>query len=190
VSQRYLVATNGMKALAAANNGVYGSSFDGENGVLNITLLRSPSYTAHPLPERVTMPQDRYLPYIEQGERDFSFCFDIGGHNEILDTIPRRAQHFNMQPMALSFYPTGVGEKPKSPLKLDGGIICCTAFKKAEVGEGYIIRLFNPTGEKHSATVNYMDKKLTVDFGKYEIKTIRATETTLCETDLLENLLD
>ena len=190
VSQRYLVATNGKQAIAAANNGVYGSSFDGENGVLNITLLRSPSYTAHPLPQRITMPQDRYLPYIEQGERDFSFRFDIGAHKEILDTTPRRAQHFNMQPTLLSFYPTGIGEKPQSPLKLDGDIICCTAFKKAEVGEGYIIRLFNPTGESQNATVEFMGRKLTLDFGKYEIKTVRATASSLCETDLLENLLD
>lgn len=190
VSQRYLAATNGTLAFAAANNGVYGSSFDGKNGILNITLLRSASYTAHPLTNRVTMPQDRYLPYIEQGERDFSFRFEGGSAKEILNTFPRTAQHFNMQPMVLSFYPTGIGEKPISPLKLDGDIICCTAFKKAEAGDGYIIRLFNPTGEKQSGCIEFMGRKLSLDFGKYEIKTVRTTDSVLCETDLLENLLD
>ena len=190
VSQQYLAATDGKKALAVANNGVYGSSFDGEKGILNITLLRSASYTAHPLDNRVTMPQDRYLPYIEQGERDFSFKFDIGEADCIFDNFPRKAQQFNMQPVVLSFYPTGVGEKPVSPLKLEGEVIQCTAFKMAEVGEGYIVRLFNPTAEKRSACLEFMGKTVNIDFGKYEIKTFRANEEGITESDLLENLLD
>lgn len=75
VSQKYLALCGADKAILAANNGVYGSSYDEKAGELKITLLRSPSYTAHPLPGRIVMPQDRYMPYIEQGERDFSFAF-------------------------------------------------------------------------------------------------------------------
>ena len=193
VSQKYLIMTGSGKALSAINNGVYGSSFDKNEGVLNITLLRSPSYCAHPVQDkngdRKVMPQDRYMPYIEQGERDFSFKFEIGSEKELLDSTPRSARHFNMQPMVYSFYPTGVGEKPKSPLTLDGGIIECTTFKKAEHGEGYIIRLFNPTSENQSAKVTFFGKEMNVDFGMYEIKTLRATDKGLEETDLLEGLL-
>lgn len=190
VSQQYLVATNDKQALAVANNGIYGSSFDSEKGIVNITLLRSPSYTAHPLENRITMPQDRYLPYIEQGERDFSFKLDIGESGEILESIPRKAQQFNMQPMVLSFYPTGVGEKPETPLLLNSDVITCTAFKKAQTGEGYIIRLFNPTGENRSATLEFMQNKTSINFGKYEIKTLRATKNCVEESNLLENLIN
>ena len=193
VAQKYLILTGNGKALSAMNNGVYASSFDKNEGVLNITLLRSPSYCAHPIRtatgDRKVMPQDRYTPYIEQGERDFSFKFEIGEEKLLLDETPRIARHFNMQPMVYSFYPTGVGEKPKTPLTLEGGVIECTTFKKAECGEGYIIRLFNPTGDAHSCELDYMGKKAKFDFGAFEIKTVRATDTGLCESDLLEGLL-
>lgn len=195
VSQRYIAVCGNDLALSAINNGIYGSSFDEKKGILNLTLLRSASYTAHPLRDengdRKVMPQDRYTPYIEQGERDFSFKFEIGTKEEILDKAPRIAQHFNMQPMVLSFYPTGVGEKPISPFKLSNSeTIQCTAFKKAECGDGYIIRLFNPTDKENSCTVEFLQNKLDLTFGKYEIKTVRAKATSLEETDLLEGLLD
>ena len=194
VSHNYIALTGYGKALCAINNGVYASSFDGENGILNITLLRSPSYCAHPIFDgkvhRKVMPQDRYTPYIEQGERDFSFMFEIGDEKEILDTAPRIAQLFGMQPMVYSFYPTGVGEKPEIPFTMDGKIIQMTALKKAECQEGYIIRLFNPTGENQSCNISFMKNKMNLIFGKYEIKTIRVADDSICETDLLEGLLD
>ena len=189
-----MVLTGKGKALCAINNGVYASSFDGQNGILNITLLRSPSYCAHPIFDgkvhRKVMPQDRYTPYIEQGERDFSFMFEIGEEKEILTAAPRKAQLFGMQPMVYSFYPTGVGEKNEFPFTIDGNIIQMTALKKAECGDGYIIRLFNPTGENQSCNLSFMGNKMNLSFGKYEIKTIRVDSDTLCETDLLEGLLE
>ncbi len=135
VSQKYIAVCSEDKALIASNNGVYGSSFDETDGILNITLLRSASYCAHPLPERITMPQDRYMPYIEQGERDFSFRFDVGEREEMLKKAPITAQEFNMQPMFLSFYPTGVGKLPKSPFALSDNSVNMTTLKKAENGD-------------------------------------------------------
>ena len=191
VSQQYIALCSADKAIAVANNGVYGSSFDDTAGELKITLLRSPSYTAHPLPGRVTMPQDRYMPYIEQGERDFSFRFAVGSRAEILDTAPRMAQHFNRAPMLLSFYPTGVGSMPASPVRLTGNdLITFQAFKKADHAEGYILRLFNPTEKPQQATLAVYDKTLPLSFGKFEIKTVRYDGKTLAETDLMEGLLD
>ena len=58
------------------------------------------------------------MPYIEQGERDFSFKFVAGTRREVLDKAPRLSAHFNRRPMVLSFYPTGVGEKPQAPVLL------------------------------------------------------------------------
>ncbi|MBR2022029.1 MAG: alpha-mannosidase [Clostridia bacterium] len=195
VSQRYITLTGSGKGICAINNGVYGSSFDKNEGVLNITLLRSPSYCAHPIFDgkvhRKVMPQDRYMPYIEQGERDFSFRFELGTEKEILDTAARSARHFNMPPMVYSFYPTGVGEKPVSPMEItESEIVECTTLKMADNGDGYIIRLFNPTAEKQSCKVTFMGKSVNVNFGIYEIKTLRATKEKIFETDLLEGLLD
>ena len=190
VSQKYIALCADDKAIAVANNGVYGSSFDEKAGALKITLLRSPSYTAHPLGDRVVMPQDRYMPYIEQGERDFSFRVAVGVRGEMLDAAPRMAQHFNRAPMTLSFYPTGVGTKPASPVALTGnGVVTFETFKKAEHGEGSILRLFNPTEKPQSAILSVFGKELVLTFGPYEIKTVRADGSVLAEDDLMEGLL-
>ena len=81
------------------------------------------------------MPTDRYMPHIEQGERDFSFRITVGKKDEILNTAPRFAEHFNTEPMVLSFYPTGADKLPKDGVKLkENDVIQFTAFKKAEYG--------------------------------------------------------
>ena len=190
ISQKYTVICNSNKAIMVADNGIYGSSFDNANDSLKITLMRSPSYTAHPLPGRITMPQNRYMPYIEQGERDFSFCLEIGDRKTVLDEAPRKALQFNMAPMVLSFYPTGIGEKPASPMKLSDGVITVNTFKKAENGEGYIVRLFNPTEDNQTCTLELCGAKADISFGKFEIKTYRFADGKLTESNLMENLLD
>ena len=168
------------------NNGVYGSSYDDVKNRLKITLLRSPSYCAHPLNDRITMPQDRYMPYIEQGERDFSFAFDFGEKEGLLNKAAREALTFNMPPMMYSFYPTGKGQLPQCPVRLEETeVVTMNAFKKAENGEGYIIRLFNPTAEEQNARVYFRDMETNLCFGKYEIKTLLCRDGKIEETDEL-----
>ena len=136
------------------------------------------------------MPQNRYMPYIEQGERDFSFAFVVGTREDVLDKAPRLSAHFNRRPMVLSFYPTGVGEKPQTPVLLrDNDIVTIEAFKKADCGDGYILRLFNPTEKKQTAVVQVYDAEETVEFGKFEIKTLRYEAGKLREVVLMEGIL-
>ncbi|MBQ6884481.1 MAG: alpha-mannosidase [Clostridia bacterium] len=190
VSQKYITVSNDTDCLTAINNGIYASCFDSKSGTLKYTLLRSASYCAHPVDDRVVMPQDRYMPYIEQGERDFSFLFTVGKNEVIKPLVSRKAQHFNMKPMALSFYPTGVGCLPQSPLKLnDTDVITINAFKKADCGDGYIIRLFNPTPNAQGCKLSFYDTETELQFGKYEIKTIRYSGGKLTEDSLMEGLI-
>jgi alpha-mannosidase len=101
------------------------------------------------------------------------FAFDFGRKQEILDKGARSALYFNMQPMIYSFYPTGKGELPKCPVQLkDTEIITMNAFKKAEDGEDYIVRLFNPTGEEQKAKILFGNLEKEICFTKYEIKTL------------------
>ena len=190
VSQKYIALYSSEKAILAVNNGVYGSSFDDENESLKITLMRSPSYCAHPIDNRIVVPQDRAMPYIEQGERDFSFSFNFGNKETILNKASRIAQHFNMSPMVLSFYPTGVGSLPDSPVKITGNDnVNITAFKKAENNDGYVIRIFNPTENSQNCVVSFKNSEKSVDLGAFEIKTLRCDET-ITETDLMEGILN
>lgn len=190
VSQKYIAACRGDRAILCMNNGVYGSSFDDKNGELKITLLRSPSYCAHPIGDRVVMPQDRFMPYMEQGERSYSFMIDAGETEKILDSAPRAAQHFNAPPMALSFFPAGTGKLPAAPAELSGNeIISLTAFKKADNGDGYILRLFNPTEKLQTAVLRFYEKSAGLEFSPFEIKTLRVTKERIEETDLMEDML-
>lgn len=190
VSQKFIALCSRELAVLAVNNGIYGSSFDETQESLKLTLLRSASYCAHPINGRVTMPQDRYMPYIEQGERDFSFRFVFGRRGQLLDEASRIAQQFNMRPMLLSFYPAGQGQLPQSPIKLEQTqIIGMTAFKRAQDGNGYIIRLFNPTEMEQTALVRYENTTQMLCFGPFEIMTLRCCDDTIISTDLMEGLI-
>ena len=166
VSQKYIALCDDQKALIASNTGTYGSSYD--KGTLYYTLLRSPGYTAHPVEERRVMPTDRYMPYIEQGERDFSFRFDGGEKEEMLKKAARTAQHFNTKPMALSFYPGGEGEKISNVLSLSDDCVCITAFKQSDDKKGYIVRLFNPTEQNRATVLSYKEQKAEISFTPFE----------------------
>lgn len=189
-AQKFQILEGDDLSLSLCNNCTYGCSYDDENDILNITVLRSPSYTAHPLPGRKVMPQDRFLPYAEQGERLYSFSFNAGAPDSIRIKTPRRAQEFNETPMTLSFYPTGLGEVPESGLELtDSDCIEMTAVKKASVGDGYIVRLFNPTNESQSARLSGFGITTRISLSPFEIKTLRIHDGAVEVTDLMEGLL-
>ncbi|MGN1095144.1 MAG: glycosyl hydrolase-related protein, partial [Eubacteriales bacterium] len=98
------------------------------------------------------------------------------------------------EPMALSFFPTGCEEGKENSIKafaeLSDDVITLAAFKKAERGVGFILRLFNPTGEPRKTTLKMPAIKLSEEFslGPYEIATYRinprnkdVTKTSLIE---------
>ena len=185
ISQKYQVLYSGEKGILIVNNGVYGSSFCGEEGTLKITLLRSPSYCAHPIPGRTTMPQDRYMPYIDQGEHDFSFLFRFGTKEKMLWQASRTAQEFQAPPMLLSCYPPEKSGEKNAPVQLlHTDTIQFVTLKKAEDGEYFFVRLFNPTDKEQSAVLHFQDKKEELNFEKYEIKTIRCSCREVIETEL------
>jgi alpha-mannosidase len=177
------------RAFTCVNNGVYGSSC--LRGEIRMTLLRSPGYCAHPILERPLLPQDRYLPRIDQGERLYSFWINAGPISERLTNIDREALIHNEAPFALSFFPSGKGRKAVMAVMLDNKAISMTAMKKTEGGEGYIFRLFNPSGEPETTKIEIplLGISQDVSFGKYEIKTLRSggKNVPLREVGLMEN---
>ena len=131
------------------------------------------------------------MPYIEQGERDFSFRFVFGDKEELLRTASRVGHQFNMTPMLLSFYPTGIGTLPAASVRLEStDAVVMTAFKQAQDGCGYIIRLFNPTAQPQTAQLCCMGVEADLSFGPWEIKSLRVCDGMLSETDLMEGLIN
>ena len=192
VGQKYLTVTspNGAR-LSVFNTGIYGSSFD--NGVIYLTLLRSPGYTAHPIGDRHVMPVDRNSEHMEQGERQFSLRLLAGS---VCDRdIARQALAFNEAPMVLNLFPSGLDAQSPAPaemplLTVSPAPVVLTACKRSDDGADTLLRLFNPTAQPVSCTVccPQLGISESLDFGAFKVRSFRAgngklTECRMDETD-------
>ena len=193
VSQHWLMVADDARrlALSVANDGLYGS--DCKNGELRLSLLRSPAYCGHPISERPIVPQDRFLPRIDQGERLYTFRVNASGLEERLTAIGREALVLNQKPMSLSFFPSGHGEPPQPGAWVNDPVVQLQAMKQAEDGTGWIVRLFNASATARTTRLSIppLGVKIRVRLGAYELKTLllaRKGETPL-DADLIERPL-
>ncbi|MGE5532422.1 MAG: glycoside hydrolase family 38 C-terminal domain-containing protein, partial [Bacteroidota bacterium] len=186
------VAVSGQKlALTCINDGTYGS--DCNNGLLRLTLLRSPAYAGHPIGDRPIVPQDRFIERIDQGERIFRFWLNAGPAEERLAAVDREALVHNEKPMALSFFPSGEGTKPGPFVTLSDDVVQLSALKQSDDGKRIVVRLFEPTGKGRTTilAIPPLKVKQKVTMGAFEIKTLaiepetgKVTETNLAEETL------
>jgi alpha-mannosidase len=176
-------------ALTIVNNGVYGSDFS--RGEARISLLRSPAYSGHPIENRPILPQDRYSPRMDQGERLYRFWIQGGRLDERLAAIDREALAHNETPVVLSFFPVGGGEPAGAFITLSDEVVLLSALKKAEDGAGLILRLFNPTAENRRTWVKIASLGINqeVHLSAFEIRSFRTADKSWVETDLMENAL-
>ncbi|NLX23645.1 MAG: alpha-mannosidase [Phycisphaerae bacterium] len=190
VAQKWVavVSRRDDQALTCINDGIYGSDYSSDG--LRLTLLRSAAYSSHPLLERTILPQNRYSPRMEQGERLYRFWLNGGSVRQRLSAVDREALARNEKPFALSFNPPGLGRKPRPGVTLSDGVVQVTAIKKAQRGNDLIVRLFEPTGRARSTTlqVPFLGIRRKVELGKFEIKTLRINPRTrkVTEVNLLE----
>ena len=190
VAQKWaaVVSDNENKALSVINDGTYGMDYT--DGELRLNLLRSSAYSGHPIFERPIVPQDRFTPRIDQGERLFRFWLNAGPSEERLVRVDREALALNEKPFALSFNPPGQGTAPKPLVFLSDEAVQVTAFKKAERGNAYVVRLFEPTGIPRTTTLSIplLDFEMEVTLNGFEILTLLVNPKTggVREVDLME----
>ena len=180
VSQKWNIIHDGKTALSVINDCTYGSDYDGNE--YRITLLRSPGYSAGKSDFSVRKPyimeQDRFSPFIDQGEHDYTFVIGGGECGEIIKRTERESAAFSEEPMALSFFPTGCDKSFEDTIKpfasLSDDVITLAVFKKAEKSDKSVIRLFNPTSEARSTTLTLPSIDFSSEFSlkPYEIKTV------------------
>lgn len=190
VAQKWVAVADEAAGLAVtcSNDGVYGSDYC--EGALRPTLLRGTGYCTHPILDRPLIEPDRFNPRIDQGERTFTFRLQAGPLHERLERIDREALVFGEQPYALSFFPPGSGSHPGALVTLSDEAVQLVAFKGAEDGRGFILRLFEPTGTPRTTTLALPALGLvqTIQLAAFELKTLRLdTETrSISEVNLLE----
>ncbi|QSF46407.1 glycoside hydrolase family 38 N-terminal domain-containing protein [Paenibacillus tianjinensis] len=177
--------------LTVINDGIYGS--DCCAGEIRLSLLRGAGYCAHPIGDRPIMPQDRFLPRIDQGERCFTFWMNAGALEERAGKVDREALMHAERPFALSFFPSGEGNLQEAAIMLTDGTVQMSAFKKEQDGEGYIVRLFEPTGYPRSTGLSFPPLGITenIELKGFEIVTLRidpqngaVTRVGICEESL------
>ncbi len=177
-------------ALTVVNDGTHGSSF--EEGEMRINLLRSPAYAAHPLGDWPYLPDDMFRPRIDQGERVFNFWFNAGTVEERMGAIAREAQVHNEKPMTQWFSPSGQGGRPKAFVTLSNRSVQITTIKQALDGQNWIIRLFEPTGQKQKTQLRIAAGKpirKSITLQPFEIKTLKLDTAlgAVIETNLMED---
>ena len=189
VAQKWLavVSDNGESALTVVLTDGYG--LDICERELRLTLLRSSAYAGHPIEGRPIVPDDRFIPRFDQGERLFRFWLNAARPSDRLAAIEREALAKHEAPVALSFSPHGEGDPASAPVLFESSSVVMSAFKRAEDGNGYIARLFEPTGQSRRVTLRFplADRSVSVEMGAWEVRTFRCDPLT---GDLVEVALD
>jgi alpha-mannosidase len=175
-------------ALTVANDGTYGSDWDGVE--LRLSLLRSPAYAADTWEDRLAVARDRFIPRQDTGERSFRFWLNGGPYDPRLEAVGREALVHNETPYVLAYCPPGGGKRAAAGVVVEGPAVEMAAFKRSEDGRDPVIRLFEPTGEARRVTVKLpaLGARAAVRLGGFEIKTLRYDRRAkrFVETDLLE----
>ncbi len=185
VFQQWVAAEDRDRAFAVINDGVYGGSF--ENGEIRATLVRGAAYAAHPIYDRQILPQDRFSPRADMGERLYSFALMAGKKSDIIETVSQKAQLFNEPTFALSYFPNGSGGTPTCGALLAGAGALMTNMHKTRNG-GFAARLFESAGEKRSVNIAFplLNAESNIELNPFEIATLKISEDGKIEkTDML-----
>ena len=175
--QKWCGMFDGEKGLAVLNQGTYGGS--AKDGRIHITLLRTPVYSGHPINDRPICDDDRMHDHIDMGEREFTYRLTTD-----IEKLDQVAEVYNQPPYALSFFPSGAGEKLQTRVEVSNSKVIMTSYKKTEEGK-YLARLFNSSSEAETTTLEIRGKMYTYEFSPYEVKGFLIEETGLQECSLL-----
>ncbi|MEX2536310.1 MAG: glycoside hydrolase family 38 C-terminal domain-containing protein [Trueperaceae bacterium] len=177
--------------LSILNDSKY--SFDVNIRDIGLTVLRNPVY-AHHIPAQPE--SDGRYSYTDQGVQRFRYTLlpHSGGWGE--SGTVRRAVELNARPLPLlaTFHPGPLPQRA-SYLTVDCRNVDVSVLKPAEDGAGVIVRAFETSGNRTTATIRLpaWQRTITAEFGPSEIKTFLLPATPqreVLETDLIERPLE
>ena len=119
--------------------------------------------------------------------RTFRLRIAAGGAS-LLNEIDNDALVYNEAPYALAFNPYGLGKKPAPFFRLDNRSIVVSAFKKAVNGDGYILRVYETTGQAQTGRLQIEALGIDTDIHveAQQVKTYRIRKACVTEELLLE----
>lgn len=178
----------GENSFSICTDGAYG--FDIKGNSIGISLLRSPSYSGHPVEgEKDIIMTDRAVKRIDQGVHTFRFRFIPGNTDEIIDKSFNQSDLFNNQIISRIVYPTGTEREKYTGIKISDNTINLQAVK-LHTADSLAIRLLNPckVTKQFTVTVPSMNAEAEVEIKSKGIKTfiVKKEAGKFPETDLLE----
>ncbi len=176
VYQKWCGVFENGNGLAVINKGTYGGSVDGN--ILNVSLLRTPVNSAHPIADRPLADFDRSHDRIDIGERDFEFRLTAD-----TDYLDMQAEVFNQPCIALSFFPSGAKEKKDTRIEIDNNYVILTRYRKN--ADGFTVRLYNSSDKSEKAVIKIENSGFETELGAYEVKTFKYNNKSLTETDMI-----
>ncbi|HEY5586529.1 MAG TPA: glycoside hydrolase family 38 C-terminal domain-containing protein, partial [Ruminiclostridium sp.] len=152
--------------IAILNDAKY--SYDVKDNDLRMTIVRSPIYADH-FGER-----DEYCEFMDQGIQEFKYVILPHMCDWKQSGAVKKAYELNVPPVQI----IETYHKGPMPLKLEAisiysDNIIASVFKRAEDGDGYILRCYETNGVETSTKIELpiLKRKWETIFGKCEIKT-------------------
>lgn len=172
--------------LAVLNDGKYG--IDVRDGVIRVTLLRSPAY-AHHDPARY----DASLPYAIMDQGWHTIAIRLVPHTKGWETagVVKKSWELNEPPFTHVESAHGGDLPPRASfLGADAENVLLAVMKKAEDGNAIVLRGYETAGRRAKTTINLpgVHKSFDVAWKPHEIKTLRVDTKTwkIKEVNLLE----
>jgi alpha-mannosidase len=191
VGQRWQFLESNGYGVGLINTGQYG--FDSKDGELRLSILRSPVY-CHGAGQ--VLERDRAHRFMDIGEHEITLAITFGKEDAALADTIKSANQLNVPAWWMPYFPAGPGDlppgvpsvEPSSFVTVMPETVVVGALKRAENGDGIIIRLHESAGKATDTTMTCANgESIAFKLGPYEIKSFRVrTGTAVEEVDLLE----
>lgn len=161
--QKWCGLFEGEKGFAVLNNGTYGGSC--KDGTLNISLLRTPVYSAHPIYDRQIAETDRSHEHIDMGEREFTYRLTTD-----IEHLDAQAEIYNQPVYALSFFPSGAGESKDTMVEITNQNLILTRYDRRADGN-LSLRIYNGSDEVQTGRVWLQKTMFEITLQPYQFQT-------------------
>ena len=162
--QKWCGLFEGERGFVVLNNGTYGGSC--KDNVMNISLLRTPVYSAHPILDRQIAETDRCHEHIDMGEREFTYRLTTE-----IDCLDAKAEEYNQPAYVLSFFPSGKGQKKNTRVELENKAIILSHYEQRADGSK-CIRVYNSSNKPQRGVLKFENQKYEISLQPYEFQNL------------------
>ena len=161
-------------------------AYNKEGTTVGLSILRSCIYGDYRFDDSAIPERDYDI--MEQGIGEGRIRFIIHSGDRITRGVVNEARLFNNAPIVLC-EPNHDGVYPAegSYASIIGDSVSVSAVKKAENGDGDIVRIVELAGREQKAVFNFFDMKFDVDLKPYEIKTLKIKDGKAREVYITED---